>query len=152
MVEFEEMMIREMTFSDIPALYSIELATQLAPWNQETFEKCLQAKCQGWVVIDSKDHIIGFIIVLMQIGECHILNLCVDPTTQRQGLGTQLLTHALTNAKEKGMKLAYLEVRCSNENAIALYKKKGFTKIGERKGYYSAAEGNEDAWVLVSYL
>ncbi len=145
-------MLRAVNPLDIPQLCILEATTQFAPWTQETFEKCMQAQCGGWVITLPADTIIGFILVLRQLNECHILNLCVDPDHQRQGFGSQLLTHALTDAKQHGATVAYLEVRHSNENAIALYTKMGFTKIGERKGYYSAAEGNEDAWVFVSHL
>jgi ribosomal-protein-alanine N-acetyltransferase len=145
-------MLRTVTELDIPQLCAIEIATQSAPWPRETFEKCFQAKCHGWVIAEPADKVIGFILVFIQVGECHILNLCVDPNQQRQGYGAQLVSQALTEAKQQGATIAFLEVRSSNENAIALYKKMGFTKIGERKGYYSAAEGREDAWVFVSQL
>jgi len=141
-------MLRAITESDIPQLCAIEIATQLAPWPRETFEKCFQARGLGWVITQPVDKVIGFILVFIQVGECHILNLCVDPSQQRQGYGAQLVSQALAEAKQQGATIAYLEVRSSNENAIALYKKMGFSKIGERKGYYSAAEGREDAWVF----
>lgn len=145
-------MLRVLTQSDIPQLCAIETATQLSPWSQETFEKCFHAQSRGWVIVQNGEKIIGFILALVQVGECHILNIGVDPSQQRQGYGTRLMGYALGDAKEQGAAVAYLEVRSSNENAIALYSKMGFSKIGERKGYYSAAEGCEDAWVFVSHL
>src|SRR5579862_9209889 len=145
-------MLRSASTEDIPQLCALEAATQLSPWPLETFEKCFQAQSHGWVIVSSENKIIGFIIVQMQMGECHILNLCVDPEHQHQGYGTQLLLTALTEAKQQGVVIAYLEVRRSNEKAINLYQKMGFSKVGERKNYYSAAEGLEDACVFARKL
>ncbi len=145
-------MLRPATPDDIPQLCEIEIATQIAPWAAETFDKCFQAESQGWVITQSEDKIIGFILVLLQMGECHILNLCIDPNQQHQGYGTKLLLAALTDAKQQGAVIAYLEVRRSNANAIALYQKMGFSKVGERKNYYLTKEGSEDACVFAREL
>ncbi len=141
-------MLRPILQSDIPQLCALEAITQQSPWSQETFEKCFQAGSQGWAIVQPIDHIIGFIVVLMQVSECHILNICVAPNQHRQGYGSQLLSHALAEVKQQGAEIVYLEVRRSNKKAIALYERMGFSKVGERKNYYSAAEGREDAWVF----
>ena len=145
-------MLRAITTSDISQLLAIEVATQMAPWSEEIFRKCFQVDSRGWVIEQANGKITGFILVLVQTGECHILNLGVEPGQQRQGHGYKLLSHALTAAKQQGVEIAYLEVRRSNEHAIALYKKMDFKKIGERKSYYSAAEEREDAWVFAKVL
>jgi len=46
----------------------------------------------------------------------------------------------------------FLEVRPSNANAIALYKKKGFHQVANRPAYYQSHEGREDAAVLSKKL
>jgi ribosomal-protein-alanine N-acetyltransferase len=145
-------MLRKISQSDVSQLCAIETATQLAPWPQETFEKCFQAKSQGWVIAQTENKLIGFILVLVQASECHVLNICVDPNYQRQGHGTQLILQVFSEMKKQNINRVYLEVRCSNENAITLYEKLGFKKLGERKDYYSAAEGREDAWVFAKDL
>ena len=50
------------------------------------------------------------------------------------------------------MREIFLEVRPSNTNALALYKKKGFHKVAKRPAYYQAEDGREDADVLVKKL
>jgi ribosomal protein S18 acetylase RimI-like enzyme len=45
-----------------------------------------------------------------------------------------------------------LEVRPSNEKALALYRHFGFQQIGVRRGYYPAEQGREDALVLTHSL
>jgi ribosomal protein S18 acetylase RimI-like enzyme len=45
-----------------------------------------------------------------------------------------------------------LEVRPSNESAIAFYRQAGFSEIGRRRGYYPASAGREDAIVMAREL
>ena len=46
----------------------------------------------------------------------------------------------------RGAQVATLEVRESNEAAIALYEKLGFEVVGSRDGYYR--DNNEDAILM----
>jgi ribosomal-protein-alanine N-acetyltransferase len=144
-------MLRVLTEKDLPDLLEIEAATQVAPWSRDIFERCFQLHCRGWV-IEVAGKVVGFILVMVQIDECHILNFGVLPAYQKQGFGQQLLESALGEVKQQDISIAYLEVRKSNQRAISLYEKAGFKKIGERKQYYSAAEGREDAVVYAKYL
>ena len=78
--------------------------------------------------------------------EAHITLLAVDLDYQRQGLGQALLYCLLKAAHDRGLERATLEVRVSNQAAIALYEKFGFQTAGRRKRYY--AKTGEDALVL----
>jgi ribosomal-protein-alanine N-acetyltransferase len=144
-------MLRPLFKSDMPELLMIEQVVHAVPWSEETFKVCFQAGYLGWVLEQDKQ-IVGFIIVTMRVEECHILNLCVASAYQRQGLGRQLLEHALGHAQAEGLKIAYLEVRRSNTRAIALYQKEHFYSIGERKEYYSTPMGKEDALIFAKIL
>jgi ribosomal-protein-alanine N-acetyltransferase len=84
----------------------------------------------------------------MAAGEAHILNLCVDPSYQGMGLGGRLLRCMMALAARRGIEDMLLEVRPSNEAALALYHRHGFVRIGERKAYYPARFGREDAVVM----
>ena len=46
----------------------------------------------------------------------------------------------------------FLEVRPSNEKAIALYRKKGFRQIASRPAYYQATDGRESAAILAKRI
>jgi [ribosomal protein S18]-alanine N-acetyltransferase len=78
--------------------------------------------------------------------EAHITLLAVDLDYQQQGLGQALLYYLLKAAHDRGLERATLEVRVSNQAAIALYEKFGFQTAGRRKRYY--AQTGEDALVL----
>ncbi|NEO25351.1 MAG: ribosomal protein S18-alanine N-acetyltransferase [Kamptonema sp. SIO4C4] len=78
--------------------------------------------------------------------EAHITLLAIHPDYHRQGLGQLLLLALLDKGVKRGLERATLEVRASNEAAIALYGKFGFRIAGRRKGYYPKTQ--EDALIL----
>ncbi|MFP4007173.1 MAG: ribosomal protein S18-alanine N-acetyltransferase [Spirulinaceae cyanobacterium] len=78
--------------------------------------------------------------------EAHITLLAVAPAYRRQGLGSLLLSTLLQKAQARGLERATLEVRRSNQAAIALYQKFGFKIAGTRKKYYQ--DNQEDALIL----
>jgi [ribosomal protein S18]-alanine N-acetyltransferase len=82
--------------------------------------------------------------------ETHLISLAVHPAFRRQGLGCAILLGLLTYARGRGSNYATLEVRASNQAAIALYETFGFKTAGRRPHYYSDPRSNtsEDALIL----
>ncbi len=139
--------MRDLCDEDIPQLLVLEEKTQSSPWTEEAFRRCRQANYPGWV-LEKDSKLLGFVMISLSAGECHILNLCVDPVFQGKKLGRKLMIAALIWAKQQGAMIVYLEVRRSNIRAIKLYQKMHFSEIGIRKNYYPKEEGGEDALVL----
>jgi ribosomal-protein-alanine N-acetyltransferase len=79
-----------------------------------------------------------------------LLNICIHPSLQRLGYGRQLLLTALGQARDAGVETIFLEVRPSNDIAIALYRSLGFRLIGRRPSYYQADDGREDAVIFAA--
>lgn len=77
--------------------------------------------------------------------EAHITLLGINPAYRRQGLGQLMLYGLLQSAHRRGLERATLEVRASNQEAIALYQKFGFRLAGQRRHYYP---DDEDALIL----
>ena len=146
------MILRTMQVTDIDSLLLIERAVHIVPWNKAAFDICLQTKGNfGWV-IEGEGRPAGFIIVSFKMA-CHVLNLSIARTYQRQGLGSQLLEFVVNQAKKQEAPFIYLEVRRSNIPAINLYKKMAFSQIGARKNYYPIAGGYyEDAIIFAKNL
>jgi ribosomal-protein-alanine acetyltransferase len=69
--------------------------------------------------------------------------IVVTKESRRRGIGEHLLNELVEHARSRNAKSIFLEVRESNHNARALYRKMGFAEIGRRKGYY--ADTLEDA-------
>jgi len=72
--------------------------------------------------------------------ECELLSIAVMKRNRKKGYAKLLMEHAHNQFKRVGVSKFFLEVRESNEPAISLYKKFGYEKIAERRGYYSNSE------------
>lgn len=86
---------------------------------------------------------VGYLLAWHVADELHVLSVATLPSHQRRGVGRALLAHAIAFAAARQVRLILLEVRCSNERAIDLYRKLGFRVVGTRPRYY--ADNFEDA-------
>lgn len=140
--------MRELTHPDLDAVCAIEAAVHPCPWQRRHFEDCLQAgyALQGlWAGAE----LLGYTVAMRGVDEVHLLNLSVAPTRQRQGCATLLLRALALWALVQRKPALWLEVRESNQAAVALYKGCGFRLLGVRKNYYPCpGGGREHAWVM----
>jgi ribosomal-protein-alanine N-acetyltransferase len=143
--------IREMRHEDLPMVSDIERRSYDFPWSHGVFRDCLLAGYQCFV-LELENEVSGYAILSVAAGEAHILNLCVAPACRSHGYGERLLDEILFRARTASVRQIFLEVRPSNKNAIALYKKKGFYQVANRSEYYRSHEGREDACVLAKKL
>ena len=88
----------------------------------------------------------GFALAWRTADELHLLDLAVDASVRRQGLGRSLLQAVIADARHAGSRLLLLEARASNEPALALYRSAGFFVTDVRRAYYS--DNGEDALVM----
>jgi ribosomal-protein-alanine N-acetyltransferase len=136
-----------MTHEDLVLVSDIERRSYEFPWSHGVFRDCLLAG-YSCVVLERGDTPVGYGILSIAAGEAHVLNLCVDPMFRSLGFGNRLLDEILARARAADVGEVFLEVRPSNINALALYRKKGFCRIARRSAYYQARDGREDAEVL----
>lgn len=139
--------LRRMKYDDLAAILAIEQQVYNYPWSEGIFKDCFTAGYRCWVCEDL-ENILGYCILSLAAGEAHIMNICVDPQEQKQGVGRKMLEHMLDYARLSNSQSIFLEVRPSNAAAIALYDSMGFNEIGTRKGYYPGENGREDALML----
>lgn len=139
--------IRAMRIGDLDAVLGIENAVYSHPWTRGNFVDSLNAgyQCRTCRI---GNEVIGYFILIVAVGEAHLLNLSVDAGHQRRGIGSALLVEAMKTARERGAQHLFLEVRPSNGSALALYAAFGFRRISVRRDYYPANPGREDALVL----
>ncbi len=97
------------------------------------------------VVLVGEEHsaIKGFLIGRILGAEWEIENLVVAGDVRRKGLGKQLVGELLVQARRRGARKVFLEVRESNAAARRLYEKSQFVESGRRRNYYQDPE--EDA-------
>lgn len=140
-------LIRRMTLADVPAVHEIDLLSFSLPWPERSFrfELTENQVSRGWVTeLDGK--IAAMLVLWFIVDEAHIATIAVHPDFRRQGIGEQILLHALRAARAEGAQRAFLEVRAGNAAAQAMYRKYGFTVAGVRRGYYK--DNNEDAFLM----
>lgn len=140
--------LRPMRDDDIDAVMEIERRAYPFPWTRGIFRDCLRAGYPALVLVEAGGRLAGYALLSVAAGEAHVLNVCADPALPRQGHGRRLLRALLQQARGRGAQRVFLEVRPSNEAAIALYHAEGFNEIGRRPRYYPARDGREDAIVM----
>jgi ribosomal-protein-alanine acetyltransferase len=139
--------MREMTLADVDAVLCIEQSVQAYPWTRGNFNDAL---ANGYVccVDELAGEICSYAVLMPGVDEAELLTLGVVANQQRKGLGRGMLNGVLAVARGKNMRRVLLEVRVSNEAAIALYRNAGFVGMGLRRNYYQNKQGGEDAVVM----
>lgn len=139
----------------LAVVHAIEKAAYESPWTEGNFRDSLSAGYQCWVCHEGGrgvEHMLGYFVMLIGVGEAHLLNLCVAVPRQRHGFGRQVLDQAMVVALAHGASRLILEVRPTNLPGQRLYARAGFREIGRRRDYYPALGGREDALVLARAL
>ncbi|HBV91304.1 MAG TPA: ribosomal-protein-alanine N-acetyltransferase, partial [Pantoea sp.] len=98
--------------------------------------------------LDVDGKMAAFAITQVVLDEASLFNIAVDPAFQRRGLGRQLLQHLIDELIKRDVLTLWLEVRASNQPAIALYEQLGFNQVSRRPNYYPTASGREDAILM----
>lgn len=119
------------------------------PWKNKEFMYELHENPYSSVYVYDEDGIKGYVILWIMYEQAEIANIGVDPVSQNQHIGTELLTYCIKKAVKSACENMSLEVRISNLPAIHLYEKAGFIKINIRKKYY---EDGEDAFLMLKPL
>jgi ribosomal-protein-alanine N-acetyltransferase len=143
--------IRPMQDEDLRWVVEVESRGHVFPWTRSIFADCLRVG-YGCLVLEQEDTVVAHLVMASGAGQAHILNLCVDPEWQGRGYGGGFLDHALERLRISGIETVFLEVRPSNDAAIALYESRGFNEVGRRRDYYPAAKGREDALVFARQI
>mgnify|MGYP003351363338 CR=1 FL=1 len=100
-----------------------------------------------WVV-EVQGEMIGYSVVMIAAGEAHLLNLTIAVPWQRRGYGREQLRFLLGLARDFAAVRMLLEVRPSNAAGRGLYNDAQFRVLAQRRGYYPAHDGREDAIVM----
>jgi len=142
--------IRDATPADLSALVAIDSAVTPFPWSRGQFAESLDN--HRVLVLEEEGVAAGFLIFNRVLDEAELFNVVVCHTRQGKGYGAALVAR-LIELNRSHARSIFLEVRASNQRAIDLYQRMGFTCQGTRKGYYPALPGaaeqpREDAWIM----
>ncbi|MBQ8638388.1 MAG: ribosomal protein S18-alanine N-acetyltransferase [Lachnospiraceae bacterium] len=125
-----------MTDEDIPAVAELEQVCFSEPWSQKSLKESLGNTNYRMLTAKMDGKTIGYVSTYLVADELNIANLAVDPAYRRMGIGWALLLSTIHLAKQNRLSTIYLEVRVSNQAAIALYEKAEFERCGIRKNFY----------------
>lgn len=130
----------------LPTLAALEASCFADPWSEAALREELNNPPARFLVALCGGEVAGYLGCHHILDEAFIANVAVFPAYRRRGIGRALVEAA--KAQAAGMSRLTLEVRASNEAAIALYRSLGFVEDGVRPRFY--AHPTEDA-VLYSY-
>ena len=125
---------------------SLERATFSSPWSEKSLEFFLE-ELNFCVVLLNDGKLASYCTVSTVLDEAQIINVATDIRLKRLGFAESVLKAAFDECVRRSITSISLEVRESNESAIALYKKLGFEVLGKRKNFYT--EPIENALVMV---
>ena len=136
-----------MTYDHVPQVAEIERLCFSDPWSERMLREHLDNQCAAALVALGEDGtVLGYAGLLVVLDEGYITNVAVRPAFRRQGIAADLLTVFDRFARGNHLAFLTLEVRASNEPALALYEKLGYRRMGLRKNYYEHPK--EDAVIM----
>ena len=139
--------IQPLTKNDLEETVKLDRACFGKLWTKGAYEREIDSPNSLLLgVITQEKKLIGISCFWAILEEAHITLLGIHPDYRRQGLGELLLCQLLEKAINWPLERATLEVRVSNQSAIALYEKLGFQIAGRRQDYYPIPP--EDALIL----
>ena len=132
--------------SHLESIAALERQGFSAPWSIPMLEEELFNPQASFLVAEGENgQVLGYAGLQVVLDEGYIANIAVDPKWRRQGLAGELL-EVYCRFAQAHLAFLTLEVRASNEAAIALYVKHGFVQAGVRKNYYQ--DPKEDALIM----
>ncbi len=139
--------LRPMRLSDLTTVMELE-EELFAPdtWTAAMYrEELALTDTRHYLVAEDDGTVVGYAGLIAYDDEAHVATIGVARDRQGEGIGALMLDALLTEADRRSP-VVLLEVRADNEVAQGLYRRRGFTEIGRRRGYYQPS--NTDAVVM----
>jgi [ribosomal protein S18]-alanine N-acetyltransferase len=154
--EIGNCVIRRCDTSDIIPVMEINLKTLPEHYSDYFYESLLAELPEAFLVAEIERKLVGYIMCKIEYGfsnfkklgfvkKGHVVSVAVLPERRNKGIGRALVEESLIGVKLKKADELYLEVRCSNNEAIRLYEKLGFVIKQRLKAYY---RDGEDAYLM----
>jgi [ribosomal protein S18]-alanine N-acetyltransferase len=136
--------IRRLAYSDLPAVISIERRSFPTPWSLAMFVLELSKPSGICLAATDGDELLGYLVCSRYDQVWHLMNVAVAPERRRAGVARRLIARLIEEGE--GNLPFTLEVRISNQPAIAMYERLGFRSAGVRPRYYQ--DNSEDALIM----
>ena len=140
------MTMENMSAAHVSQIAQLEKLCFSDPWSEKSIETELSCRLSLWLVALDGEMVVGYVGSQTVIDETDMMNIAVHPEYRRRGIAEALIDALVNALREKGSRALSLEVRASNDPAITLYQKMGFSQVGRRPNYYRNPK--EDALIL----
>ena len=148
--------LRRCELGDIIPVMEINLRTLPEHYSDYFYESLLEELPEAFIVAEISGKMVGYIMCKIEHGfsnfkklgfvkKGHVVSVAVIDEHRRKGYGSVLVDEAVKGVKTIQGSELYLEVRCSNNDAVRLYEKLGFSITQRLKAYY---RDGEDAYVM----
>ncbi|MGN7797966.1 ribosomal protein S18-alanine N-acetyltransferase [Leifsonia sp. 22587] len=134
--------LRRASRDDVPAIMELERSVFVTDaWSERSMLSEVTGEHGYYLVAfepGAPDRIDGYAGLLAPrgAGEGDIQTIAVAPHARRRGLGRTLMLALIGEARRRGAREVFLEVRADNPGAQTLYRTLGFEEIGVRPRYY----------------
>lgn len=135
-----------MNLSDASAIAELEKICFSDPWSERSIASETENPLSLWLVAEEDGTVVGYVGSQSVPPEADVMNLAVAPGARGRGIAKTLMHELIQRLLSDEIETLTLEVRASNEPAICLYTKLGFSQIGRRQKYY--VNPKEDALIL----
>jgi ribosomal-protein-alanine N-acetyltransferase len=140
----QEVRVRRLAYSDLPAVIAIERRSFPTPWSLAMFVLELSKPSGICLAAHAGEDLLGYVICSRYDQVWHLMNIAVSPDHRRGGVASRLMRRLFEESR--GELPFTLEVRVSNQQAIAMYEGFGFRSAGVRPRYYH--DNGEDALIM----
>jgi len=148
--------IRRAELGDLIPVMEINLKTLPEHYSDYFYESLLAELPEAFLVAEIDGRHVGYIMCKTEYGfsnfkklgfvkKGHVVSVAVLHEFRRKGIGNGLVEEAINGVKSKKCDELYLEVRCSNTDAVRLYENMGFIIKQKLKAYY---RDGEDAYMM----
>ena len=148
--------IRRCDLADLISVMEINMKTLPEHYSDYFYESLLSELPEAFLVAEISGTSVGYIMCKTEYGfsnfkklgfvkKGHVVSVAVLENYRKKGIGKALTGEAINGIKLKKCDELYLEVRCSNNEAVKMYENLGFVIKQRLKAYY---RDGEDAYLM----
>jgi ribosomal-protein-alanine N-acetyltransferase len=152
--------VRRAEQSDLIPVMEINLKTLPEHYSDYFYESLMAELPEAFLVAEIGGKHVGYIMCKTEYGfsnfkklgfvkKGHVVSIAVLDEHRRKGIGKVLAEEALFGVRSRKCDELYLEVRCSNTDAVKLYEKMRYAIKQKLKTYY---RDGEDAYLMAIEL
>ncbi|MEX0862092.1 GNAT family N-acetyltransferase [Nitrosopumilus sp.] len=152
--------IRRAEPSDLISIMEINLKTLPEHYSDYFYESLLAELPEAFIVAEIGGKPVGYIMCKTEFGfsnfkklgfvkKGHVVSIAVLEEHRKKGIGNVLVEESVNGVNLRKCDEFYLEVRCSNNEAVRLYEKLGFVIRQQLNAYY---RDGEDAYLMAIEL